>query len=74
MIPIFTGAGYRVVAPDYFGFGRSDSWASELLSAIFHKIHDNIRSGNIAPNLVHSLSDGEGVKSALDSLLGRKVR
>ena len=24
MIPIFTEAGYRVVAPDYFGFGRSD--------------------------------------------------
>ena len=24
MIPIFLGAGYRVVAPDYYGFGRSD--------------------------------------------------
>ena len=24
MIPIFTAAGYRVVAPDFFGFGRSD--------------------------------------------------
>ena len=24
MIPIFVDAGYRVVAPDYFGFGRSD--------------------------------------------------
>ena len=24
MIPVFTLAGYRVVAPDYFGFGRSD--------------------------------------------------
>lgn len=24
MIPVFTGAGHRVVAPDYFGFGRSD--------------------------------------------------
>ena len=24
MIPIFLDAGYRVVAPDYFGFGRSD--------------------------------------------------
>jgi len=24
MIPIFTGAGHRVVAPDFFGFGRSD--------------------------------------------------
>ena len=24
MIPVFTGAGHRVVAPDFFGFGRSD--------------------------------------------------
>jgi pimeloyl-ACP methyl ester carboxylesterase len=24
MIPVFTGAGHRVVAPDLFGFGRSD--------------------------------------------------
>ncbi len=24
MIPVFTNAGHRVVAPDYFGFGRSD--------------------------------------------------
>lgn len=24
MIPVFTGAGHRVIAPDFFGFGRSD--------------------------------------------------
>jgi haloalkane dehalogenase len=24
MLPVFTGAGLRVVAPDFFGFGRSD--------------------------------------------------
>ena len=24
MIPVFAGAGHRVVAPDFFGFGRSD--------------------------------------------------
>jgi pimeloyl-ACP methyl ester carboxylesterase len=24
MIPVFVGAGHRVVAPDFFGFGRSD--------------------------------------------------
>ncbi len=24
MIPVFTAAGYRAVAPDFFGFGRSD--------------------------------------------------
>jgi pimeloyl-ACP methyl ester carboxylesterase len=24
MIPVFTAAGHRVLAPDYFGFGRSD--------------------------------------------------
>ena len=29
MIPVFTGAGYRVVAPDLVGFGRSDKFAEE---------------------------------------------
>jgi len=29
MIPVFTGAGLRVVAPDFFGFGRSDKPADE---------------------------------------------
>ncbi|MSO73209.1 MAG: alpha/beta fold hydrolase [Rhodospirillaceae bacterium] len=29
MIPIFTAAGHRVVAPDFFGFGRSDKPAAE---------------------------------------------
>ncbi len=29
MIPVFTAAGLRVVAPDLFGFGRSDKPASE---------------------------------------------
>lgn len=29
MIPVFTGAGYRVVAPDMVGFGRSDKFADE---------------------------------------------
>lgn len=29
MIPVFTEAGYRVVAPDYFGFGRSDKPVEE---------------------------------------------
>ena len=29
MIPIFTDAGYRVVVPDYFGFGRSDKPVEE---------------------------------------------
>jgi len=24
MLPVFTGRGYRVIAPDFFGFGRSD--------------------------------------------------
>jgi haloalkane dehalogenase len=24
MLPVFTAAGIRVVAPDFFGFGRSD--------------------------------------------------
>jgi haloalkane dehalogenase/tRNA(adenine34) deaminase len=29
MIPIFTAAGHRAVAPDYFGFGRSDKPISD---------------------------------------------
>ena len=38
MIPVFTGAGYRVVAPDYFGFGRSDKpVAEEIYTFDFHR-------------------------------------
>jgi haloalkane dehalogenase/tRNA(adenine34) deaminase len=29
MIPVFTAAGHRAVAPDYFGFGRSDKPVEE---------------------------------------------
>lgn len=29
MIPLFTAAGYRVIAPDYIGFGRSDKLKRE---------------------------------------------
>jgi len=29
MIPVFTAAGHRVVAPDFFGFGRSDKPVKE---------------------------------------------
>ncbi len=38
MIPIFTGAGYRVVAPDFFGFGRSDKPTDEKVYTFdFHR-------------------------------------
>lgn len=38
MLPIFTGAGYRVVAPDYFGFGRSDKPVEEEVYTFdFHR-------------------------------------
>jgi haloalkane dehalogenase len=38
MIPIFTDAGYRVVAPDYFGFGRSDKPVEEAVYTFdFHR-------------------------------------
>ena len=30
MIPIFVAAGYRVIAPDYIGFGRSDKLPNEI--------------------------------------------
>jgi haloalkane dehalogenase/tRNA(adenine34) deaminase len=31
MIPVFTAAGHRVVAPDFFGFGRSDKPIDEAV-------------------------------------------
>lgn len=38
MIPIFTDTGYRVVVPDYFGFGRSDKPVEEELYTFdFHR-------------------------------------
>jgi len=38
MIPIFTGAGCRVVAPDFFGFGRSDKPTDEEVYTFdFHR-------------------------------------
>jgi haloalkane dehalogenase len=38
MIPIFTDAGHRVVAPDYFGFGRSDKPVEEdVYTFDFHR-------------------------------------
>ncbi len=38
MIPIFTGAGNRVVVPDFFGFGRSDKpMAEEVYTFDFHR-------------------------------------
>ncbi|MFN0313447.1 MAG: haloalkane dehalogenase [Burkholderiales bacterium] len=38
MIPVFTEAGYRVVAPDLFGFGRSDKPTEENIYTFeFHR-------------------------------------
>lgn len=38
MIPVFTGAGYRVIAPDFFGFGRSDKPVEEATFTFgFHR-------------------------------------
>ncbi|HEU4384806.1 MAG TPA: haloalkane dehalogenase [Anaeromyxobacteraceae bacterium] len=38
MIPIFAGAGYRVVAPDFAGFGRSDKPEEEAVYGFeFHR-------------------------------------
>ncbi|HKU93825.1 MAG TPA: haloalkane dehalogenase, partial [Vineibacter sp.] len=38
MIPVFTAAGHRVVAPDFFGFGRSDKPADEAVYTFtFHR-------------------------------------
>jgi haloalkane dehalogenase len=38
MIPVFTTAGHRVIAPDFFGFGRSDKPADdEAYQFYFHR-------------------------------------
>jgi haloalkane dehalogenase len=38
MIPVFTAAGHRVVAPDWFGFGRSDKPVQdEVYTFNFHR-------------------------------------
>jgi pimeloyl-ACP methyl ester carboxylesterase len=38
MIPIFLEAGYRIVAPDFFGFGRSDKpLKDEIYTFDFHR-------------------------------------
>lgn len=38
MIPVFSAAGHRVVAPDYFGFGRSDKpVADDVYQFDFHR-------------------------------------
>ena len=38
MIPVFVQAGHRVVAPDLFGFGRSDKpEADSIYSFDFHR-------------------------------------
>ena len=38
MIPVFTSAGYRCVAPDFFGFGRSDKpEEDEIYTFDFHR-------------------------------------
>ena len=38
MIPVFTGAGHRVVAPDFLGFGRSDKPVDDAVYTFgFHR-------------------------------------
>ncbi len=38
MIPVFTQAGFRVIAPDWFGFGRSDKPAEDAVYTFeFHR-------------------------------------
>lgn len=37
MIPIFVGSGARVIAPDLFGFGRSDKPTEDKYSFDFHR-------------------------------------
>lgn len=53
MIPIFTAAGHRVVAPDFLGFGRSDKPRDEAIYTFeFHRnalleLIDRLRLSNL---------------------------
>jgi pimeloyl-ACP methyl ester carboxylesterase len=53
MIPVFTNAGHRVVAPDFFGFGRSDKPVDEAVYTFdFHRssliaLIEHLNLGNI---------------------------
>lgn len=52
MIPIFTAAGHRVVAPDFFGFGRSDKPTDEAVYTFdFHR--ESLRQFILAMNLTN---------------------
>lgn len=52
MIPIFTGAGYRVVAPDLLGFGRSDKPVEDAVYT-FHFHRNMLRAFIAALDLRH---------------------
>jgi pimeloyl-ACP methyl ester carboxylesterase len=53
MIPVFSGAGHRVIAPDWFGFGRSDKPVDEAAYSFeFHRgamvaLVEHLNLGNV---------------------------
>ena len=53
MIPVFTSAGHRVIAPDFFGFGKSDKPVDdEIYTWTFHRsflvsLIDHLQLSNI---------------------------
>ena len=59
MIPVFLNAGYRVVAPDFIGFGRSDKITN--VDNYSHKLHVGtllalIQSLNLEVNFCNNVS------------------
>ena len=48
MVPLLTGAGYRVIVPDFIGFGKSDKYTSpenythELHCLVLRKLLDHL--------------------------------
>ena len=63
MIPVFTAAGHRVVAPDFLGFGRSDKPTDETVYTF--DFHRDARLGLIAAldlgNIVLVVQDWGGL-------------
>ena len=63
MIPVFTGAGHRVIAPDLAGFGKSDKPADDTRYTFdFHRglLHDLVLSLDLR-NIVLVVQDWGGL-------------
>jgi pimeloyl-ACP methyl ester carboxylesterase len=53
MIPVFTAAGHRALAPDFFGFGRSDKPVDEATYTVCCVWSADAREETSPPSCVH---------------------